>query len=335
MELGIAKGVSAPPRLIVGLAAAMAVLLAGFVPAADAALQCGDTITANKKLKKNLLNCPDDGITIGAAGVKLDLNGHKITGVSADNTVGVHALAADAVIKGAGSVRNFDENIRISSSDGSVVRKVDVRGGDEGITVTESSGVIVKQNKIRDYRADGISILNDSDIALVERNRITGPDESDISNTAIAVAGGDDHVLRENTLIGTEESTAGVIVRLSALRTQVLSNQASGFTGQGIHLYEGAAQTLLKGNVLQRNGWGIKVSNIASPPIATEIEKNVTDNNDINGIELETNGSTLKKNTANGNGVWGILSTGISIDHGGNKASGNGQSEQCSGVACS
>ena len=150
-----------------------------------------------------------------------------------------------------------------------------------------------------------------------------------------SVAGGDDHVLRENTLIGTEESTAGVIVRLSALRTQVLSNRVTGFTGQGIHLYEGAAQTLLQANVFNDNGWGIKISNIASPPTATKIVKNIASQNGVNGIEIETNGSTLKKNTANGNDGWGILSTGTSVDQGGNKASGNGQPAQCSGVVCS
>lgn len=335
MELGTVRCVGTQSTLLVIVAAAVALLFGWSVPAANAALHCGDTITADKKLKKDLLNCPDDGVKIGASGVQLDLNGHKITGAGTDNSVGIEATASGVSVKGLGSIRNFDQGIRISNSDGSVVRKVDVRGGDDSIVVTESAEVTVKQNKVRNYRSLGISVINDTDTSLVERNQVIGPSDSDIVNTAITVVGGEDNVVRENVLSGKPESSKGILIRLGAVRTQLLSNEVTGFPNQGIHLYEGAAQTLVKGNVLKQNGWGIHLEDIAGPPTATKIVNNVANNNGINGIDLETNGSTVRKNTANGNDGWGILSTGTSVDQGGNKAKGNGQPGQCSGVACS
>ena len=41
---------------------------------------CGATITVSTKLDRDLVNCPNNGITIGADKVMLDLNGHAIDG---------------------------------------------------------------------------------------------------------------------------------------------------------------------------------------------------------------------------------------------------------------
>ena len=42
--------------------------------------QCGDTITADTTLHQDLVNCPNNGIIIGADNITLDLNGHTIDG---------------------------------------------------------------------------------------------------------------------------------------------------------------------------------------------------------------------------------------------------------------
>jgi len=43
-------------------------------------LECGDTITADTILDRDLTGCPNNGILIGADGITLDLNGHTISG---------------------------------------------------------------------------------------------------------------------------------------------------------------------------------------------------------------------------------------------------------------
>src|SRR4030095_10736114 len=41
---------------------------------------CGDTITSDTTLDSDLVNCPNNGIVIGADTITLDLNGHRIDG---------------------------------------------------------------------------------------------------------------------------------------------------------------------------------------------------------------------------------------------------------------
>lgn len=43
-------------------------------------VSCGDTITSDTTLDSDLIDCPNNGIIIGAADVTLDLNGHTIDG---------------------------------------------------------------------------------------------------------------------------------------------------------------------------------------------------------------------------------------------------------------
>ena len=85
--------------------------------ASAAQVGCGDTITTNTKLHHNLTNCPNNGIVIGANGVTLNLNGHRIDGdgtpaVGCDPEtefcdVGVVNDGHDGVTVKHGSVREF------------------------------------------------------------------------------------------------------------------------------------------------------------------------------------------------------------------------------------
>jgi nitrous oxidase accessory protein NosD len=65
--------------LVVAVAVAGVIAFAGS-PAHAANVGCGDTITTDTTLHKDLVNCPNDGILIGADHVTLDLNGHTIDG---------------------------------------------------------------------------------------------------------------------------------------------------------------------------------------------------------------------------------------------------------------
>ena len=63
------------------LAAALACWLAiGGAQASAAQVKCGDTITTDTTLHADLVNCPNNGIIIGADHITLNLNGHRIDG---------------------------------------------------------------------------------------------------------------------------------------------------------------------------------------------------------------------------------------------------------------
>ena len=334
MTIRTSKATHAPWALLTVTALAASAFLGWSATDANAALACGDTISADTKLKKDLLNCADEGLRFAAPDIELDLNGHKITGSGTAGFAGIKGSYDGIRIVGPGTVKGFDTQVELASSVGSTVKNLKARGGDDGIALSDSSDVKISRVKVRGYKAAGISLRSDSNGIRVQRSKVFGPLDSNITNTAINVVGGEDNTLAHNTLVGTPESTNGVIVRLSASRTRIESNSITSFDNNGVHLYEMAADTRLIENELRQNATGIRTSDVAGAPTGTKIVKNVASNNAFDGIELNTDGSSLRKNVANNNGAWGIFSAGSSIDLGGNKAKGNGQPAQCSGIVC-
>jgi hypothetical protein len=108
-----------PPKALVCKAMILALVVAGLtVLGAGQALanhvRCGDTITTDTTLDSDLVNCPNNGIVIGADNITLDLNGHTIDGDAAvvdpcagfcDNGVDNTAGHSGVTIQG-GSIRD-------------------------------------------------------------------------------------------------------------------------------------------------------------------------------------------------------------------------------------
>ena len=71
-------------RRTLGTVLAGAALSLALAPGAQAAkaleVGCGETITTDTTLDVDLVNCPSNGIVIGADGITLDLNGHTVSG---------------------------------------------------------------------------------------------------------------------------------------------------------------------------------------------------------------------------------------------------------------
>ncbi len=128
----------AAPATVVSLAVILALGAAGLVALsspstarsrgsrtqrrAEAANQphCGDTITADTTLHRDLVNCPNNGIIIGADNVTLNLNGHTIDGdgkpfagcASGEPCdLGVAERRQDGVTVKHGSVREFANGV--------------------------------------------------------------------------------------------------------------------------------------------------------------------------------------------------------------------------------
>ena len=80
LRLHAAPATFASLAVVLALAVVGVVLLSGSKAAAVQPLSCGDTITTDATLHHNLVNCPNNGILIGANGVTLDLNSHTIDG---------------------------------------------------------------------------------------------------------------------------------------------------------------------------------------------------------------------------------------------------------------
>jgi parallel beta-helix repeat protein len=116
------------------LAAGFAVLGAGQALAGH--VSCGDTITTSTTLHRDLVNCPSNGIVIGADNITLDLNGHTIDG---------HTRVT---VKG-GSVRQFGEGVLLLSASHNRLRHLAVSGNFlRGILVVGSSNTRIEGSSI-------------------------------------------------------------------------------------------------------------------------------------------------------------------------------------------
>lgn len=95
----------------------------GAGPALASHVSCGDTITTDTTLDSDLVNCPNNGIVIGADNITLDLNGHTIDGdgtpvdpcpegetcdVGVDNSAGHSGVTVQR-----GSVRQFSLGVLV------------------------------------------------------------------------------------------------------------------------------------------------------------------------------------------------------------------------------
>ena len=108
--------------LVAGVAASGATAMGGGRALASH-VSCGDTITADTTLDSDLVDCPNNGIVIGADDITLDLNGHTIDGdgkplPACDPEreicdVGVLNDGHDGVTVRDGSVREFDSGVLV------------------------------------------------------------------------------------------------------------------------------------------------------------------------------------------------------------------------------
>jgi large repetitive protein len=194
------------------LALAVAVCLAlGVSQASASPVSCGDTITTDTKLHNNLVNCPNNGIVIGADHITLDLNGHTIDGDGKPFGCVVTAICDVGIANGdghvgvtieGGSVKEFefgvlcdgaaDNRLRdlaassnffsgISLFDSRDSRVVKSSADDNGLT-TESDGIAlfgsrhvrIERNSVSGNGDTGIFLGFDSGHNLIAKNRSFG-----------------------------------------------------------------------------------------------------------------------------------------------------------------
>jgi parallel beta-helix repeat protein len=90
----------------------------------------------------------------------------------------------------------------------------------------------------------------------------------------------------------------------------------------------------LSNTVNDNKGGGISLADEALDAPGNLLENNTAHRNQGDGIYVAKGGHTLRSNTANHNSNWGIYANGTNTASG-NKASGNGQANQCYGISCS
>jgi parallel beta-helix repeat protein len=331
-----------------GLSVIVAVALSAAVgSASDGALalepSCGATITVDTKLQKDLVNCPNNGITIGADNVTLDLNGHVIDGDDAEFTdcppdepcdIGVVDFDHHGVTIKGGKVREFTFGaLVVGASDSRVTRLVLSNHLFSGLLVAESSRteidrVTVSANGLTTDQA-GIDVFDSHELTIAENAVfgngdigffIIGLDNSRIENNSISrnpeagiLLEGSGNELRHNRF--SEAVEAGIVVSGDA--NTVAGNWLSGTgcpdeCGFGISL-EGGTGNVIEGNVVVRfHQAGIRVAAFepegGPPTIGNTVSGNLIRDSEIDGVLVESTAvdTLLERNIAIGAGDDGI-----------------------------
>jgi parallel beta-helix repeat protein len=177
------------PKTVVSKAMVLALVVAGFTAlgsgqALASHVSCGDIITADTTLDSDLVNCPNNGIVIGADNITLDLNGHMIDGDGeliedcaeiCDNGV-VNDGHSRVRIQG-GSVREFAVGVFVGGASSNRLRHLAAsRNMFVGLLVVESAATQVEQNSASDNgpttNANGI-VLFASHNNQIEQNTVS------------------------------------------------------------------------------------------------------------------------------------------------------------------
>ena len=122
-------------RISLAIAVAVGFILAVTAgPASASDVSCGDVIAADTTLDGDLVDCPDNGVVIGADDITLDLNGHTIDGDAAPAAgcdpqtefcdIGLLNDGHDGVTIKHGSVRQFDYGVAIGNARANRVKRV-------------------------------------------------------------------------------------------------------------------------------------------------------------------------------------------------------------------
>jgi hypothetical protein len=179
-----------------------------------APLTCGQTITTDTTLTRDLADCAGDGLLIGAANITIDLHGHAIA-AAGWGVRGYPATIENGTILGGGvladgnnglyggaqllGLRIIGGQIQILNASNSVVSRSRVLNGNGGIFVENSPGIRIMQSVIINNTSYGISTL-ESGGALFQGNVISRNTNGGIStigavsafiNNTVSMNGGD------------------------------------------------------------------------------------------------------------------------------------------------
>ena len=206
--------------IAVGVAVA-ASALAGFLDSSDTATgapqpHCGATITTDTTLHRDLVNCPNNGIVIGANNVTLDLNGHRIQGD------GVEFRGCDP------QAEICDSGVVNDGHDGVTVRDGRVRGFGVGVLIGTTT-----PGKVRHNRLLGISS---------SRNLSFGFVVASTTRSLVRNCSGSRNVAPEGDGMGL----------FAADHVRVLNSSFRRNPGPGIHVFR-STDNLIKGNRFSRS----------------------------------------------------------------------------------
>lgn len=239
------------------------------VPAETANDLCGATLVANLKLDHDL-TCAGDGLIVGADGIKINLNGHTLTGLGTG--VGITVIGRTKVSIMGGAVQGFAVAVRMTNSTDIAIKQNVFRGNGEGIDLQAGSiGNVIKENEFQNSSIRGIMLRSNARQNVVKENTFTD------NSIGIQVFGGVDNILKENlfsasTLVGIR---FGVIATGNLMMENTISSNVVGIEFVRTPTGSAIGNTFLE-NRIEVNDCGIK-----GPTAGNTFNENVFERNTV------------------------------------------------------
>jgi nitrous oxidase accessory protein NosD len=326
-------------RALTATAGAMAL----WVAPANAALDCGDEVDQDRKLKSDLsCGLNEAGLVVTADGVDLDLNGHTISGNGDLGTDGVLVDDQERVTVHGGTIKDFEHGISAVAANRLTVEDMKIRNsGDQAVRLNQVTNSAIRHNELLENQASSNVLVTGglSEKVAVTRNRMTmggitfdgGPNHKAIRNRitdaqsdAITLGVTGNVAVRGNTIEGGEGF--GVLVEGAVEESAIESNRIAGTDSSGIFFEDGVVSTTVDDNtVTGTSNNGISISNLVT---GIKIRGNRANGNANHGIGVEGGDVLIRNNVANSNEGYGILSG--SSNGSGNRAKNNDGPAQCS-----
>jgi Right handed beta helix region len=292
---------------LAGIAAAvgLGVALLALLPSAASAqpVACGQVITEDTRLDSDL-SCIGSGpaLTIGADGVELDLQGHRV----AIGDIGVLNEGHDRVTITNGALHGEPYGLPLLLRGADYNRISDVQAGSAGgpaVWLEDSDHNRIERSSLG-AELGGVTVREGSDHNLITRNTLYAG-----LGWGLSIRESDGNVASRNFFdYAAEIAEASLIVGA------------------------GADDTILRRNLIEAN-WDKDGVWIEAETTGTLLERNEVRRSPGDGIQVDSPFTTLTRNVSYDNGGWGILAVAGVIDGGGNAAFSNAAG-QCLNVAC-
>jgi large repetitive protein len=325
----------APLRLL----SLIAVLAVGGVTAAAGqspapGLDCGDTITVDTTLDRDLAACPSNGLMIGADDITLDLNGHTISGDGKlvrrcprqqPCDVGIANDGHSGVTVRNGSLQGFATGVVVlRGRDNRLAELASSRNQFFGYVIAESARTVIRDSSGNDNPApdgDGLGVFGSHDLRIVgnsfRRNGLGMHIESSTDNLIkenVVARNSDFGIFLEadgNQVRGNKsirDGATGIVVGPGS-RNVIAGNRVSG-GGEGIAIEKGRGNVVLRNVVARTRHSGIRLG-IGDPPIGstnTLVRGNVVTAAGKDGfvVAKSDRNALLRRNTARRSGDDGF-----------------------------
>lgn len=228
-------------------------------------LICGQTITESVTMTSDLIDCPYNGIIIGADNITIDGNGHTIDGIG--NGSGIALSGRKGVSVKNLEVTQFSIGVSLYNAFDNDISHNTLVGNNRGVRLASSNNNIINMNIILDSFL-AIRILSNSNDNIITNNIVSGTtsnsinlqysndnivDNNTVSNNAFGIDlyQSNDNTITNNTVTN---NYYGIRIILSKENT-VKKNEAENNWRDGFYVDAMSSENTIQGNNSTNNKW--------------------------------------------------------------------------------